>query len=144
MTQIFLAHANEDKADVIKLYDRLQQQGYKPWLDKKDLLGGQSWRAEIPKAIRNSDIFIACLSKTSVEKLGYVQQEFRMALNQCARRPPGKIYLIPVRLDDCEIPELRQEEYGINLSDYQWVDLFESDGYDRLVQGVRAGFAGTV
>ena len=99
--RIFLAHASEDKAAVMALYDRLKQQGYKPWLDKKDLLPGQSWRAEIPKAIRESDIFIACLSKLSVEKHGYIQREFRMALNECADKPPGAIYLIPLRLDDC-------------------------------------------
>ncbi|MEM8610789.1 MAG: SUMF1/EgtB/PvdO family nonheme iron enzyme [Cyanobacteria bacterium P01_H01_bin.105] len=142
MVRIFLAHAKEDKAEVVELYERLKRRGYTPWLDKKDLLAGQTWRAEIPKAIRNSDIFIACLSKHSVEKQGYVQQEFRMALNQCARRPPGKIYLVPVRLDDCNIPDLRQEEYGINLRDYQWVDLFEPDGFEQLVQSVDYHFPG--
>ncbi|MBT9316837.1 hypothetical protein IXB50_15520 [Leptothoe spongobia TAU-MAC 1115] len=59
-------------------------------------------------------------------------------------RPPGQIYLIPVRLDECQIPDLRQEEYGISLSDYQWVDLFEPNGYDLLVQGIQAGFIDTV
>ena len=136
MIQIFLAHANEDKAEVIKLYDRLQQQGYKPWLDKKDLLGGQSWRAEIPRVIKSSQVFIACLSNQSVAKQGYVQREFRMALQEMANKPPGQIYLIPVRLDDCEIPELRQEEYGINLRDLHWVDLFEPDGFDQLVKSI--------
>ena len=42
--QIFLAHASEDKLQVLKLYDRLKARGYKPWLDKKDLIPGQNWR----------------------------------------------------------------------------------------------------
>ncbi|NER81258.1 MAG: SUMF1/EgtB/PvdO family nonheme iron enzyme [Leptolyngbya sp. SIO1D8] len=138
--RIFLAHASEDKTAVIKLYDRLQQQGYQPWLDKKDLIPGQKWREEIPKAIRNSDIFIACLSQRSVAKQGYVQREFRMALNVCADKPPGTIYLIPLRLDDCQIPELRQEEYGINLADYHWLDYFESDGFEQLVRAIQHQF----
>ena len=141
MIRIFLAHASEDKAAVTQLYQRLKKSGFQPWLDKVDLLPGQSWRAEIPKAIKNSQVFIACLSQKSVQKQGYVQREFRMALNVMADRPPGQIYLIPVRLDDCQIPELRQEEYGISLTDYQWVNLYEPDGYDRLVQGIRVGFA---
>ena len=141
MIRIFLAHASEDKEAVIDLYQRLKESGFQPWLDKVNLLPGQNWRAEIPKAIKNSQVFIACLSEKSVQKQGYIQREFRMALNAMADRPPGQIYLIPVRLDDCQIPELRQEEYGISLIDYQWINLYEPDGYDRLIQGIRAGFA---
>ena len=140
MIRIFLAHASEDKEAVTHLYQHLKESGFKPWLDKFDLLPGQSWRAEIPKAIRNSHVFIACLSRQSVKKQGYIQREFRMALNIMADRPPDQIYLIPARLDDCQIPELRQEEYGISLTDYQWVNLFEADGYERLVQAINAGF----
>ena len=136
MINIFLAHASEDKEAVTHLYQCLKERGFEPWLDKVDLLPGQNWRAEIPKAIKASDVFLACLSKESVAKQGYIQREFRMALQKMGDMPPGKIYLIPVRLDDCQIPELRQEEYGINLADYQWVDLFESDGLDRLVKSI--------
>ncbi|MEO0869408.1 MAG: toll/interleukin-1 receptor domain-containing protein [Cyanobacteria bacterium J06642_11] len=144
MLRIFLAHASEDKVAVTPLYKRLKESGFSPWLAGVDLLPGQSWRAEIPRAIKNSHISIACLSQQSVKKQGYIQREFRMALNAMSYRPPGQIFLIPVRLDRCQIPELRQEEYGISLSDYQWVNLYEPDGYDRLVQGIRAGFSNMV
>ncbi|MEM9090227.1 MAG: toll/interleukin-1 receptor domain-containing protein [Cyanobacteria bacterium P01_F01_bin.53] len=140
MLKIFLAHANEDKEAVTRLYHRLKESGYRPWLDKEELLPGQNWRAEIPKAIKNSQVFIACLSQQSVAKQGYIQREFRMALNEYADKPPGSIYLIPVRLDDCTIPELRQEEYGVNLRDIQWVDLFEANGFERLVKALKHGF----
>ena len=133
MFRIFLAHAKEDKIAVINLYKELAEKGYQPWLDEHNLLAGQHWRAEIPKVIQESQVFIACLSQQSVAKHGYVQREFRMALNECASRPPEAIYLIPVRLDDCTIPDLRQEEYGINLRDIQWVDLFADDGFERLL-----------
>lgn len=144
MVQIFLAHASEDKHAVIDLYNRLKAKGFKPWLDKVDLLPGQSWRAEIPKAIRESDVFIACLSKESVAKEGYIQREFRMALQKMGDIPPGKIYLIPVRLDDCQVPELRQEEYGINLADLQWVDLFREGEFERLVKSIELHFPNAI
>lgn len=136
MLRVFLAHAKEDEAAVVALYDRLKQSGYHPWLDKEDLLPGQNWRAEIPKAIMDSDVFIACLSQRSISKHGYVQREFKMALNAYADKPPGSIYFVPVRLDDCSIPDLRQEEYGVNLKDIHWVDLFKSDGYERLLKAL--------
>src|SRR5262245_11102520 len=103
--QIFLCHASEDKAAVEAVYDRLKALGYKPWLDKKDLLPGQRWASEIPKAIKASDYILIFLSKTSVAKRGYVQNEFKVALNVLREVPDGTIYAIPVRLDDCPIPD---------------------------------------
>ena len=141
MVKIFLAHASEDKDAVIDLYNRLKAKGFKPWLDKKDLRAGQNWRSEIPKAIRNSQVFIACLSKQSVAKQSYVQREFRIALQEMANKPPGQIYLIPLRLDDCQIPDLRQEESGISLRDYHWANLFEPNGFEQLVKDIEYGFA---
>ena len=130
--QIFLAHAHEDKEAVLKLYERLKKAGYKPWLDKKDLIPGQNWRSVIPRVIKDSQLFIACLSKRSISKRGYVQNEFKIALNQLASLPSDSIYLIPLRLDECEIPDLRQDEYGLNLRDIHWLDYWEADGFDQL------------
>ncbi len=130
--QIFLAHANEDKKVVLELYDRLKRAGYKPWLDKKDLIAGQNWRSVIPEAIAQSQLFIACLSSRSIAKQGFVQREFKTALSYAADRPPSSIYIIPLRFDECEIPNLRQDEYGLNLRDLHWLDYWEVDGFDNL------------
>lgn len=138
--RIFLAHASEDKPVMLELYNRLKRQGYCPWLDKMDLIPGQNWRQEIPKVIKSSDIFLACLSSRSTGKQGYVQRELRMALNAYAEKPPGTIFLIPLRLDDCQIPELRQDEYGVNLRDLHWLDYFEPDGFEKLVRAIRYQF----
>ncbi|NEQ51950.1 MAG: SUMF1/EgtB/PvdO family nonheme iron enzyme [Leptolyngbya sp. SIO3F4] len=143
MIRIFLAHANEDKEAVSDLYRRLKEQGFQPWMDKEDLVPGQNWRSEIPKAIKNSDIFLACLSQASIAKKGYVQKEFRLALNNYAEMPVGSVYLLPVRLNDCEIPELRQDEYGVNLSDIHWVNLFQSNGFEQLVRAITYHFPDT-
>ncbi|NCS43765.1 MAG: TIR domain-containing protein [Microcystis aeruginosa Ma_QC_Ca_00000000_S207] len=138
--QIFLAHASEDKPAVLALHERLKQAGYKPWLDKKDLIPGQNWRSVIPKAIADSQLFIACLSQRSIAKQGFVQREFKMALNQYADRPPNSIYLIPLRLDECDIPDLRQEEYGLNLRDLHWLDYWEEDGFEQLERAITHQF----
>lgn len=134
--QIFLAHANEDKEEVSKLYDRLQQAGYKPWLDKKDLIPGQNWPLVIPDVIAKSQLFIACLSSRSIAKKGYVQKEFKQALNKYAEIAPDMIYIIPLRLDRCEIPNLRQNEYEINLRDLHWLDYWEESGFDQLERAI--------
>ncbi|MGB5633307.1 MAG: SUMF1/EgtB/PvdO family nonheme iron enzyme [Waterburya sp.] len=134
--QIFLAHANEDKRAVLELYERLKEAGYKPWLDKKDLIPGQNWRSVIPQAIAKSQLFIACLSQRSIAKRGFVQKEFKLALNKYAEMPQETIYIIPLRLDECEIPDLRQDEYGLNLRDIQWLDYWEADGLENLERAI--------
>src|SRR5262245_36076267 len=128
---IFLRHASEDKVAVEAIYDRLKGVGYKPWLDKKDLLPGQRWRLEIPKAIRASDYILIFLSNTSVAKRSYVQNEFKLALEVLRDIPEGTIFAIPVRLDDCAIPD----QFG----DLHWCNLFEADGFEYLLRALQAG-----
>ncbi|MEL4893834.1 AAA-like domain-containing protein [Crocosphaera sp. Alani8] len=140
MPQIFLAHANEDKPLVRELYGKLVEAGYKPWFDEEDLLPGQNWREEIPKALKNSDMFIACLSSTSISKRGYIQKEFKMAMEMMAEFPSGTIYFIPLKFDDCEIPELRQSEYGLNLKDLHWLDYWNPNGFEKLIKSIEHQF----
>ncbi|WP_375327975.1 SUMF1/EgtB/PvdO family nonheme iron enzyme [Microcystis sp. BLCC-F210] len=134
--QIFLAHASEDKPAVLALYNRLKQAGYKPWLDKKDLIAGQIWRDEIPKAIKASQIFLACLSGKSANKQGYIQRELRIALDTLGEMLPGTIFFIPMRLEECEIPDLRLAEVGLNLRDIHRLDYWEEDGFEQLERAI--------
>jgi hypothetical protein len=122
--RIFLCHAKEDKPRVKELYHQPKAAGYHPWLDEEDLLPGQDWELEIRHAIRGSDFFLACLSEKSVDKRGYVQKELKLGLDELDRMPEGNIYLIPVRLERCQVPE--------RLQSRQWVDLFLSGGFERL------------
>jgi hypothetical protein len=131
MAQIFLSYAREDEEQVKKFYQRLSDAGFKPWMDTEDLLPGEIWKSRIPQAIRESDFFLACLSGNSVNKRGWIQREIKDALDIWQEKLDSDIYLIPARLEDCEVPE--------RLGDFQWVDLFEEDGWTRLVKAIRVG-----
>lgn len=133
-SRIFLAHAREDKARIRELYAELEAKGFEPWLDEEDLRAGQVWKTEIPKAIQEAGVFVACLSSYSVEKIGYVQNEFRLALSAFGERPPGAIFLVPVRLDDCEVPDLQIPDRGLSLRDFHWIDLWQPGGLDKLIR----------
>lgn len=101
-TRVFICYAKEDKGFAEKLYSDLQQAGVEPWLDNKDLVPGQLWDTVIRKAIRDSSYFIAVLSSLSVGKKGYVQKEIRHALEIAEEYPEDKIFIIPLRIDECE------------------------------------------
>lgn len=129
--QIFLSYAREDKLKVAALYQKLCDARYKPWMDIKDILPGERWRISIGNAIRTSNFFLACLSKNSVSKRGYLQKEINTALEIWQEKLEDDIYLIPVRLEECDIPDA--------LADFQWVDLFQNDGWERLQKALRVG-----
>lgn len=127
---IFLCHSSGDKDAVRALYRRLKRNGFASWIDEKNLLPGQDWQLEIERAIRASDLVLMCLSRDSVSKRGFVQKEFRFALDVAGRQPEGSIFLIPVRLEDCLVPD--------RLSGIQWVDLFEPEGFQQLMRVLRS------
>jgi len=106
------------------LYRRLVQDGVDAWLDKESLLPGQDWELEIRKAVRSADIVVVCLSQR-FNQAGFRQKEVRLALDTALEQPEGEIFIIPVRLEECE-------NLG-SLSKWQWVDLFAEAGYRRLM-----------
>ena len=126
--RIFLCHASEDKKQVLAIYHQLKAAGFNPWLDKMDLLPGQKWDGEIRRALKSSRFIIIFFSKFSVSKRGYVQREFKLALDALEEIPDGQIFVIPVRLEDCRIPEA--------FGHIHYVDLFEEGGFELVHQSV--------
>ncbi|MBV9612518.1 MAG: toll/interleukin-1 receptor domain-containing protein [Acidobacteriaceae bacterium] len=102
--RVFLAYAKEDRAEVRKLYDALQEAGFEPWMDEEKLLPGQNWPRAIERAIDVADFFLICFSRRSVAKRGFFHSELRYALDVAALVPLEEIFLVPVRLCDCDVP----------------------------------------
>lgn len=102
--RVFLAYAKEDGAEVKKIYDELQKAGFEPWMDEQKLLPGQNWPRAIQRAIELADFFLVCFSRRSVAKRGFFQSELRYALDVAAWIPLEEIFLVPVRLTDCQVP----------------------------------------
>src|SRR5579859_2005691 len=127
--RVFLCHSSEDKPAVRQLYHQLKTGNITPWLDEEDLLPGQNWDAEIRKAVRLCDIVIVCLSKNSSNKAGYIQKEIKFALDVADEQPEGTIFLIPLRLEECKIPD--------RLKHLHWVNYFEVGGFLKLMQALK-------
>lgn len=129
--RIFISYAREDKARVKQLYQRLADAGFQPWLDREHIIPGMKWEPVIKKALKQSDFVLVCLSATSINKRGFLQREIKQALEQAEEKLEHDVYLIPARLDDCEVPNA--------LSELQWVDLFEDDGWQWLLKAIEHG-----
>lgn len=123
--RIFLLYARSDEKAVRRLYNRLSKAGASVWMDRKKLLPGQDWQSEIYQAIYSSDIIIVCLSKKFNKQGGYRHEELRIALEKANLLPDDLLLMIPVLLEKCEMPE--------PLCRWQRVDLFEANGYKKLL-----------
>ena len=131
--KVFLCHASQDKPIVRELCQRLNAEGWiDPWLVEEKLLPGQDWDMEIEKAVEAADAVIVCLSSRSINKEGYIQKELRFVLDIALEKPEGAIFVIPLRLDECDIPR--------RLRSWQYADYFPSNresAYDRLLKSLQ-------
>jgi formylglycine-generating enzyme required for sulfatase activity len=127
--RVFLCHSSNDKPIVRELYQKLCAEAWiQPWLDEEELYPGQDWNFEIEKAVEAADVILVCLSKGSTTKEGYVQREIRIALDYADYKPEGTLYVIPIRLEECEPPR--------RLRVWQYADYFEGQrerGFQRLL-----------
>jgi hypothetical protein len=127
--KVFICHAHSDREAVHHLYTRLMENGIPAWLDAEDLQPGQNWQHEIRKAILKSDVVIVCLSREFNQQHGYRYEELRIALEKAKLLDTGDIFIIPVRLEKCDMPE--------SLSHLHRVDLFEAAGYKKLIRALQ-------
>ena len=100
-------------------------------MDKKRLLAGQNWPRAIEQAIRAADIFMPCFSKRATRKRGRFQSELRFAISCAELYPIDETFLMPVRLEECEVP-------SAIAGSIQYVDLFpdQKAAMGRLVRAL--------
>jgi hypothetical protein len=136
----FISYVREDSFQVDQLQRTLQAAGIPVWRDTADLWPGEDWRAKIRRAITdNALVFIVCFSHASLARgKSYQNEELALAIEQMRRRRPDDPWLIPVRFDECDIPE-RDIGGGRTLTSIQHADLFgdrSDEGAARLVAAV--------
>lgn len=125
MLKVFLNHAAEDKALVTPYFHKLKALGFEPWIDKR-ILPGQDWDEVIQRAFNASDVYLIFMTPRSVSKRGYVQREINDALDKQRYNLPGDIGLIPLMLEDCEVPvKISRSHQYIRLPE-GWNEVVES------------------
>jgi hypothetical protein len=128
-TNIFLIHAHSDRETVRKLYQRLVRDRLNVWLDAERLQPGQDWQKEIRNALLKCDVVIVCLTRNFDKQNGYRHEELKLALEKANFLPGDEVFIIPARLEQCDMPE--------SLQHLHRVDLFKAGGYKKLVSALR-------
>jgi tetratricopeptide (TPR) repeat protein len=140
-THVFLSYCGDNRADVAKLRDELMVAGEPVWWDQ-DILPGQNWELEIDMAMRAAYAVVLCLSKESQARTATgMYPEVRNAIETYRLHSPGDIFLIPVRLSDCQIPSFKIDA-TTKLDGIQFVDLFppkqRAAGVEKLIRALQA------
>lgn len=98
----FISHSSKDKPFARRLYDALQGQGIRCWLDEHQLLPGDDLYEQIDQGIRLWDKILLCCSQHSLTSW-WVDDEVTRAFEkeQQLMRKRGKkvLALIPLNLD---------------------------------------------
>ena len=138
MKHVFISYCHENMDAVDRLCEILTSRGIKVWLDRNALEPGMQWKQAIQQAIQHGDFFIACFSsEVNARNQTYMREELKVAIEELHRRPVDKAWFIPVKLNECEIPDI-DIGGGETLQDLQYVDLHENweTGIQRLLDTI--------
>ena len=140
MHYVFISYLRENKDKVDKLCEKLTSHGIEAWLDRRELDPGDRWKRKIKKAIHDGAFFIACFSKEYHKRdKTYMNEELTLAIEQIRQLHIDRKWFIPVKLDDCEIPDI---DIGLSetLQDFHYVNLYKdwNAGIQRIIEVIQS------
>lgn len=122
---IFLSYEHSDRARALKLVDAFEQEGWSVWWDHK-IPPGKTWADVLERAIKDSECVVVLWSRTSITS-EWVKKEARVAQNRKC--------LIPVRIDDIELPWEFEHVQAADLTD--WNER-RTDGFVNLIDAIQS------
>ncbi|CUU58167.1 TIR domain-containing protein [Parafrankia irregularis] len=129
---VVIAHDESDERAASLVEGHLTLAGLHPWRANVDLLAGADRRLEMRRTIRQSGFVLVCLSTRSVDRAGDLHRQLRLALDVAEEMPEGRIFVIPVLLDEhCALP--------VRLDHLEPVRFYRPDGPERLLRALGVG-----
>jgi hypothetical protein len=110
MAKIYISYSKRDSDFVTQVATRLREQGHQLIVDIEALSAGQDWRKSLTEGLKNSDVLVVFLSEYSIQS-SYVLSEIGSARAYAA--DSGRMLLIPVIIDDINIPPVIQDLHAI-------------------------------
>jgi hypothetical protein len=129
---VFLSHSHADKEPVQHLADRLVKEKLRPWLDRWDVVPGNSFQDEIIKGLEKADCCAICIG--SEAPAGWFQKELQVVLNRQAEDRGFRVMAVL-------LPGATTEMVPSFLKANSWIDLRNGDPtgeqFYRFTCGIR-------
>jgi hypothetical protein len=128
--KVFVSHASEDTDRfVLPLATRLRERGIDAWVDKWEINPGDSLVDKLfEEGLKQAEAVIIVLSRFSVTK-PWVREELNASI---VKRIQKQCKIIPVVIDDCEVPECLKATVWQRVSDIASYDA----EFDKIVSAV--------
>ncbi len=115
--KVFISYSHADREFVTSLFNDLTRERINVWLDEREIKVGDSLIQKIESGINDSSFLVIILSSNSIAS-AWVREELKAALY--LQLSEKKIVVLPVLLNDCEIPLfLRDKKYADFRKDYK-------------------------
>lgn len=128
--QFFLAYARGDSEKVRTIHDQLKKRGFMPTSDTEGFPADQDFITKTLGVLNNTELIIAFFSKFSVSKQSIVERQFNIDIEELLTKIPINQAFIPVRLDDCKMPEILLKWR------LHYFDVFKAGEVDRLLKAI--------
>ena len=119
---LFICYSNKDRSFAIKLATDLTKKKITVWLDRWEMLPGDSLYDKIQTGIRDSCWFAIILSPDSAESK-WCKKELHQAFEEEFQRK--KVFVIPILYKDCNIPGFLKEKVYVNMSNNNYSKEFD-------------------
>lgn len=128
--KVFVSHASEDKDRFARPFAlRLRGEGIDAWFDEWEIAPGHSLVDKIfEEGLKNASAVIIVLSNTSVSK-PWVREELNTSV---VNRITRQTRIIPVIIDDCEVPESLRSILYVKIDDLSNYDA----AFRRVVNAI--------
>lgn len=104
---VFISYRRTNQAHAIKIYQLLQESGYDPFLDIKDL-GAGAWRVIIQREIQRRAHFVLLLTPSAVERFAEPNDVMRFEIETAL---DNKRNLVPLMFDGFSYSDPRIHDY---------------------------------
>lgn len=124
---VFVSYSSNDIKIVNRIVANLEQLGIAYWKAPEMIPAGSSYAREIPRAIRECEVFLLLLSRTSQESI-WVEKEIDYAIS-------GRKKIIPLQIDDVSL----NDTFRFYLNNVQMISYF--DNSDRALDVLKREFS---
>jgi hypothetical protein len=143
-TRIYISYPHNAEKNAQHLAEFLEDVGFEVSFKKEEF--GEKWEngQAMQNSISNSHSVIVCIVKKSFiniifdllvrhpfKRRKFFKREISHALRISFAKPPKNNFLMVCRLEKCRVPK--------RLNEIPQIDLFESEGYEDLVDHLTAG-----
>lgn len=112
--RVFISYSHRDKEAVHEIASRLRKDGHDVWIDSLQLQPGDNITSRIQEGLESADAIIFAISQNSLRS-EWVPREFSaIALQQISKQQQQRI--IPIRLDNCEVPSYLGDRIYIDFA----------------------------